>query len=237
MTARDLILGDLLRDAPRLVKPRVESADLAVLSPAVSAFDLEGLIERFMARLTLVKGEALRARTMDEARSAVAALCERWGVRGAACSTDPLVQELGAQELLAGKNLAVQVLDGAESENAWRSELRAASQESREPNAPWDLAITGCAGALAETGSVAFRCAPGRSRSGWLLCGAHLVVLVAEQIVPDLDSLFTGGGALDKSDLPRAITLVTGPSRTADIEQTLTVGVHGPGRFAALVIG
>jgi L-lactate utilization protein LutC len=57
------------------------------------------------------------------------------------------------------------------------------------------------------------------------------------QLVPDLEGLFVSGGALDKDDLPRAITAITGPSRTADIEQTLTVGVHGPGKFCAIVVG
>ena len=61
---------------------------------------------------------------------------------------------------------------------------------------------------IAETGSLVFIPARGRARASWL----------------DLEGLF----ALLGSDMPSAVAIVTGPSRTADIEQTLVVGVHGP---------
>ncbi|MCZ7645358.1 MAG: lactate utilization protein [Planctomycetota bacterium] len=184
-----------------------------------------------------VGGEACRAGSLEDARKALGELRMRWDAQGVVYSLDPLVQELGVPEWLKGEGVPGQVLDGGEGERVWRAELAAAAAAQREPNVPWHMAVIGCAGAIAETGSIAHLTAPGHGRGGWLLCRAQVVLLTAEQIVSDLDGLFVGGGALDRNALPRAVTLVTGPSRTADIEQTLTIGVHGPGKFAAVVMG
>jgi L-lactate dehydrogenase complex protein LldG len=77
---------------------------------------------------------------------------------------------------------------------------------------------------IAETGSLVFIPARDRSRASWLDLEILDVELPEERIVRDLESLFE----LLRSDLPSAVAIVTGPSRTADIEQTLVVGVHGP---------
>jgi L-lactate dehydrogenase complex protein LldG len=77
---------------------------------------------------------------------------------------------------------------------------------------------------IAETGSLVFIPARDRTRASWLDLEVLDVELPEERIVRDLEGLF----ALLRSDMPSAVTIVTGPSRTADIEQTLVVGVHGP---------
>jgi L-lactate dehydrogenase complex protein LldG len=77
---------------------------------------------------------------------------------------------------------------------------------------------------IAETGSLVFVPAPDRARASWLDLEVLEVELPEDRIVRDLESLF----ALLRSDMPSAVAIVTGPSRTADIEQTLVVGVHGP---------
>ena len=79
--------------------------------------------------------------------------------------------------------------------------------------------------ALADTGSVVLAAAPGEPRARSLLPDVHITLVAEDVILPGLDELF---GALG-DDLPSALAIVTGPSRSADIEQTLTVGVHGPG--------
>jgi L-lactate dehydrogenase complex protein LldG len=77
---------------------------------------------------------------------------------------------------------------------------------------------------IAETGSLVFVPAPDRARASWLDLEVLEVELPEDRIVRDLESLF----ALLRSDMPSAVAIVTGPSRTADVEQTLVVGVHGP---------
>jgi len=242
MSSRDEILELLRRSAVWSPKhadtfqmPHLE--DAARLSPAVPRQDHHALAERFLMRLQSVKGEAYRAYDTKSVHETVKALIASWNVKSVAYYLDSPVLDFALPKLLEELKLPTFVLKGGPDEDAWRAELAQAALEQRTPKVPWDLAICGCAGAIAETGTIAHRITQGRGRGGWLLCAAQLVVVNVEQIVPDLEDLFVPGGALDKEDMPRAVTLVTGPSRTADIEQTLTVGVHGPGKFAGLVVG
>jgi len=77
---------------------------------------------------------------------------------------------------------------------------------------------------VAATGSVVLAASPDEPRSRHLLPDVHLSLLREDAIVPDLASLFAVLGGR----LPSALAIVTGPSRSADIEQRLVVGVHGP---------
>lgn len=94
-----------------------------------------------------------------------------------------------------------------------------------------DVGLSGATAALAETGSVILKSGPGLSRMATLLPPVHIAVVPRAAITPDL---FTWT-ARQEADMPAAITIVTGPSKTADIEQTLAVGVHGPRRYVVLV--
>jgi len=76
---------------------------------------------------------------------------------------------------------------------------------------------------VASTGSVALFASPDEPRSRHLLPDVHVTLLRESDIVPDLAALFAA-----VSRLPSALAIVTGPSRSADIEQHLIVGIHGP---------
>jgi L-lactate dehydrogenase complex protein LldG len=78
---------------------------------------------------------------------------------------------------------------------------------------------------LADTGSVVLAASPDEPRSRSLLPYVHVSMLDDSKILPGLAELFEAVG----DDLPSALAIVTGPSRSADIEQHLVVGVHGPG--------
>ena len=77
---------------------------------------------------------------------------------------------------------------------------------------------------LADTGSVVLAASPAEPRANSLLPDVHVTLLREDRILPGLDELFAALG----EDLPSALAIVTGPSRSADIEQKLAVGVHGP---------
>ena len=78
---------------------------------------------------------------------------------------------------------------------------------------------------LADTGSVVLAASPEEPRGRSLLPAVHVSVLAEDRILPGLAELFEAV----RDDLPSALAIVTGPSRSADIEQQLVVGVHGPG--------
>jgi L-lactate dehydrogenase complex protein LldG len=79
--------------------------------------------------------------------------------------------------------------------------------------------------ALADTGSVVLVASADEPRSNSLLPESHITLVDPVCILPGLAELFAAIGG----SLPSALAIVTGPSRTTDIEQTLAIGVHGPG--------
>ena len=85
---------------------------------------------------------------------------------------------------------------------------------------------------IAETGSLVFIAARDKTRASWIDLEVLDVELQEDRIVRDLEELF----ALLQTDVPSAVAIVTGPSRTADIEQTLVVGAHGPYRVHILIV-
>ncbi|MBX2879194.1 MAG: LUD domain-containing protein [Granulosicoccus sp.] len=96
------------------------------------------------------------------------------------------------------------------------------------------VSITPCLAAVAETGSIVTRSGVGTPSTLNFLPETHIVLLYESQIVRHVDDVFD---LLRKSDqLPRAVNFLTGPSRTADIEQTLEIGAHGPRRMHILLI-
>ena len=95
-----------------------------------------------------------------------------------------------------------------------------------------DIGVTGCDCLVAQTGSiiVSTRASGGRALS--VLPPVHLVIARRDQIVPDLAAAFTLLRQRYDGHWPSALSLVTGPSRTADIEKVLVMGAHGPKRLA-----
>jgi L-lactate dehydrogenase complex protein LldG len=85
---------------------------------------------------------------------------------------------------------------------------------------------------LADTGSVVLAAAPDEPRARSLLPERHVSLLRENRIVAGLDELFAAVGA----ELPSALAIVSGPSRSADIEQRLTIGVHGPGEVHVVLL-
>lgn len=85
---------------------------------------------------------------------------------------------------------------------------------------------------LADTGSVVLAASPEEPRARSLLPDVHVTLLREDRILPGLDELFAALGG----DLPSALAIVSGPSRSADIEQKLAVGVHGPGEVHVVLL-
>lgn len=88
-----------------------------------------------------------------------------------------------------------------------------------------DVAITGVAAAIAETGTIVCTSGPDQARGASLIPPVHVAIVSASQILPDLcDCLAQLGG----DNLQANVNLISGPSKTADIEGILVTGVHGP---------
>jgi L-lactate dehydrogenase complex protein LldG len=109
----------------------------------------------------------------------------------------------------------------------------ATGETSREGQAAADIGVTGCDAAIAETGSLVLFSAPGRSRAVSLLPPIHLAIVRREQVVFTMAEVLTTHASRFRDTA--SCTIVTGPSRTADIELTLTLGIHGPGKVIVVL--
>jgi L-lactate dehydrogenase complex protein LldG len=96
------------------------------------------------------------------------------------------------------------------------------------------VCLTQAFAGVAETGTLMLPSGPTRPTSNNLLPDNALVVVAAERIVASYEDAFDLLRAAQK--MPRNVMLVTGPSRSADIEQTLELGAHGPRRLHVLII-
>jgi L-lactate dehydrogenase complex protein LldG len=93
------------------------------------------------------------------------------------------------------------------------------------------VGLTGSVFGLAATGTVGVTCGPGAPRAVSLLPPAHLCLVRTADLVEDLAE------ALGRMrSLPSALTWVSGPSRSADLEMTLTLGVHGPASLDVVIL-
>ena len=110
-----------------------------------------------------------------------------------------------------------------------------AEDEIRHSLSQAQVGVTAVDFALAETGSVVVSARPSAPRGLSLLPSLHVALIRASQILPELSAALAAyAGAA--TDLPSAIHVITGPSRTSDIENDLTIGVHGPAAVTAIVL-
>ncbi|MEX0451484.1 lactate utilization protein [Spiribacter sp. 218] len=98
----------------------------------------------------------------------------------------------------------------------------------------WHTAITVGYAGIAETGSIVLPSGPSRPTTPNFLPDRHIVVLSVGDIVDYMESVWDR--LLADGPLPRTVNVITGPSRTADVEQTLQLGAHGPRQLHVLLL-
>ena len=99
-----------------------------------------------------------------------------------------------------------------------------------------DAGITGCELLIARTGSVMMSTAQASGRTTSVYAPVHICIAYTDQIVYDIREGLQRVKEKYRDQLPSLITLASGPSRTADIEKTLVVGVHGPGEVYVFLV-
>lgn len=169
---------------------------------------------------------ALAARFAEAARSVDAEVEEHADLDSALRS---LRAHLGEQPVLAWD--AEQLPAGAAPALEGRPLRGQASP--REERLAAKVGLTACDWAIADTGTLVLVAGPGKPREASLSVRTHVALLDPRRLLPDLAS---GLRKIERLGNRAAhVNLVTGPSRTADIEMTLTKGVHGPGRLVVLL--
>jgi L-lactate dehydrogenase complex protein LldG len=205
-TSREMILNRLQEKAQVTAMPE----------PWLSHRQFDDLAVQFEQALTAVHGEVIRA---DSLETAVVALAK-------------LLQELEVKTAVANQEEPLTSLDLSDKFSYIQWHLVDQTEgDLRQFCISADVGISGGDAGLAETGTVVISSGPGKSRLATLLPPVHVVLLPTGKLTSDL---FTWTAARWKSP-PSNITLVSGPSKTADIEQTMAIGVHGPKRFIVIL--
>lgn len=184
--------------------------------PWQSQRQYDDLAGQFGRALTAAKGEYYQAQSLDEALIRIGDILEELRVKRAVADDQAPLDELD--------------LTGRWPEISWHIVGRS-EEELRSFAASADIGLSVGEAALAETGSVLLSSGPGRSRLTSLLPPVHLALVPGSCLTTDL---FTWT-AERQGSFPSSMTLISGPSKTADIQQTMTIGVHGPGRFIVVL--
>ncbi|HSK87622.1 MAG TPA: lactate utilization protein, partial [Anaerolineales bacterium] len=103
---------------------------------------------------------------------------------------------------------------------------------SHAPDAALRVGVTKAVCGLADTGSILIADGDGNPLQASLLPRIHIAVLCATDILPSLSDVMR----LPTVGQSRASVVITGPSRTADIEMSLTIGMHGPGEVHVFLV-
>ena len=174
-----------------------------------------GLVDRFVERLGAVDALAHRASEESAAVRIVGELLEQYEASKYLAWEPDYLPIAGLIDRLPGSAVEARVA----AEPSERLRHQAGYMDSL-------VGITGATAGLAESGSIVLDCGPGRPRMASLIPLAHIALLRVGDIVPSLSHWVAGHptAAADTANL----FVITGPSRTADIEQILNLGVHGP---------
>lgn len=98
-----------------------------------------------------------------------------------------------------------------------------------------EVSINGCSYAIAETGTIVLMSTPERGRSVAVLPSVHIVILDSDQIRPRMGDVLRELSA-QRAALPSSVHFISGPSRSSDIENDQTIGIHGPAAVFALIV-
>lgn len=173
----------------------------------------EERIAQMTAALERLAAKPFRAHSLEDARQYVRSVLQ---TRRAAALYHPFLEACG-----------ILALDGVE-------QAPADPVARRQLFASVEIGITCPDYALADTGTLVALAGAYESRLASLLPPVHLAILQTERILSGLDELLVV--LPHPADITSALLLITGPSRTADIEQILVRGVHGPGEVHVIMV-
>jgi L-lactate dehydrogenase complex protein LldG len=176
---------------------------------------------RFLEELEALEGRGERTGSMEEARDYVLSLAREKGAKLLVRWDDEELEALGVDDPLKEEGVEVAVWWGLD--------------DFREVAGGADIGLTTAEWAVAETGSLILTGGPGRGRTVALLPPTHVAVVPVERLlstVPEAIEKYAGA-----EGLPANVCLHTGPSRSGDIEMSLTIGMHGPGDVRVVLVG
>ncbi len=199
---------------------------------AARADELMGLMEKSAVEAAW---NVYRAQSPDDAARYIRQVAQDIEARTMLRSTHAALNALNLEVEMHGTGISLEVmaLDDDEQGDA----LEASRADFRQKVIAADIGITGVDYAIAETGSAVLLPRKGVSRVVSLVPPVHIAVVESGQVLPSLDELFTlRRQDFLEGDIGSYMNLISGPSRSADIEYQLVTGVHGPGEVHMILL-
>lgn len=216
--------------AARLKRPRVTEAPSHPYRGAPEfwhgfTWPLEERVAQFSDNFHAAGGHVKRLADWNEVQAFLSAQMRELGAREVLRQDQAELAALDLERIGAAAGARVSVWNSSDTEE-WTA--RAAEA---------DIGIVVADYAAAHTGTVAVQSAGNKGRSVSLLPTVLVLIVPLERLVTRLGEILTELDARGRRDLPAGIHFISGPSRSADIENDLTIGVHGPGIVYALIVG
>jgi L-lactate dehydrogenase complex protein LldG len=222
MNGRDTILGAVRRSLKR--KPEDEAARSAIQArldkrargpiPARANLPRKGQVDLFQLMAEEHAASVTRIASGDEVPGAIASYLKAHNLpQSLRCAPDP----------------ALEALPWDRAPMLKRAPGRAEASD--------EVSLTGAFAGVAETGTLMLHSGESHPTTLNFLPDTHIVVLKASQVVGSYEDAWDRVRAkYGAGTLPRTVNFVTGPSRTADIEQTIQLGAHGPRRLHIVLV-
>ncbi|MBI4336627.1 MAG: LUD domain-containing protein [Chloroflexi bacterium] len=188
------------------------------------AANREALLLKLEEMAAKMSWHVVRAGNPDGAARAVADLAAKLGATSVVVTQHPVFGRVAVDSTLRQRGIrVVPTVTGIEGAPSSREELRQATWQA-------GLGVTGVDYMIAETATAVMLPRRGVSRLASLAPPVHVAVVEPEQVVETLDDFLAlrKAESLSGADPRGYLNLISGPSRTGDIEQTIVVGAHGP---------
>jgi len=222
-------------DGRLMVSDSPPGLPLAEILPAIPP---EQLLPKFEAELSKVAGVAHRAANRQELEETLRTILSHANATSVVLSRNPLLAELSLEPLLRawGKGVSVWQPNGTGEAPGGGD---AFPRVFAEAGFAATVGITGVEYALAETGSLVVTSRTEGAQLTSLAPPVHVALYRRSQLVASLDEILERlpmARASEQAAPGRSVVFITGTSRTADIEQILIRGVHGPGEVHAVLV-
>jgi L-lactate dehydrogenase complex protein LldG len=203
---RERVLAGIRRSLGRTTPAREPIAPLSGTGPR-PAFDGDA-VERFAAKMIEKSASVARIDSLAQVGAEVARF----------------VASVGADRRLCVSRALAEI----EWPQGFEVEHRAARRDD-------ETSVTPCFAAVAESGGIVTFSGPETPSTLNFVPDNHIVVVHASQVVRHLEDIWSAWRASGRP-LPRTVNIISGPSRTADIEQTIQLGAHGPRRLHIVLV-
>jgi L-lactate dehydrogenase complex protein LldG len=188
--------------------------------------DQRDLAEGFARELAAVGGHVYRPAAMEEVAVIVGRILRAKGATRVIAWDEEWLGWPGAYRSLGAMGIEIAHCDVGSDSQQRKPKLKSVESAA--------AGITGAAAALADSGTLVIASGPGRGRLASLLPPVHVAIVAPRTLYPSLPAFLAAHGDIVESC--SNVVLVTGPSRTADIEMTLSLGVHGPKEVHAILL-